>query len=56
MILKHEMKVDNNQWKVEDDASEHRFTAEISTRTELALRGTRATALRNAEWMMACRF
>ena len=54
-IPAHAARVDDKLWTPEDDASEHRFTAQITTRTGLYLEELILRRAGNDQWMRACR-
>jgi hypothetical protein len=51
----HTARLDERPWTPEDDASEHRFTADIATRTGLALEELILRRAGNNQWMRASR-
>jgi|ERR1017187_3768329 hypothetical protein len=54
-LAAHLASKDEKQWKPEDDASEHRFTAEITTRTGLVFEELILRKAGNDQWMRALR-
>ena len=51
----HVGRVDDNAWIPDDDAPEHRFTAQITTRTGLVFEQLILRRAENNQWMKALR-
>jgi hypothetical protein len=54
-IAAHVAILDENPWIPDDDASEHRFTAQITTRTGIVSEELILRKAGNNQWMKACR-